>query len=126
MPKSLPAISPAEYLVMQVIWETHPITTEEVGGVLEKQQSWHISTVKTLLGRLVKKGALRARKDGRRHLYSPALEREAWLSKESEGVIDRLFDGRLAPFVAHFSKHRKLTNKDIAELKRLIEVLDER
>ncbi len=55
--------------------------------------------------------------------YTPLLTREQWLSSESEGLLDRLFGGRVAPLVAHFSKHQKLTKKDIADLKVLIREL---
>jgi predicted transcriptional regulator len=77
-----------------------------------------------LLNRLLKKGAIRAEKDGRRYVYSPVLTREQWLSNESEGLLDRLFGGRVAPLVAHFSRQKKLSKKDIADLKRLIQELD--
>jgi len=53
------------------------------------------------------------------------LTRDQWLSSESEGLIERLFGGRVAPLVAHFSRHRKLSRKDIADLKRLIQELDD-
>jgi predicted transcriptional regulator len=43
---------------------------------------------------------------------------------ESKTLLDRLFDGRVAPLVAHFSERRKLSKKDLAELKRLIEEID--
>jgi hypothetical protein len=66
-----------------------------------------------------------ARRDGRRYLYTPVLERDAWLSGESEGLLQRLFDGRVAPLVAHFSRQRKLSRKDIAELRKLIGELDD-
>ena len=94
-------------------------------AALARQQHWHESTIKTLLNRLLRKGAIRARKDGRRYLYSPVLTRDQWLSSESEGLIERLFGGRVAPLVAHFSRHRKLSRKDIADLKRLIQELDD-
>jgi len=126
MPIDAPSISAAESVVMEVVWKAHPITSEEILAALQRERDWQVSTVKTLLSRLMKKGALRAEKDGRRHLYSPTLKREEWLAKESEGLLDRLFGGKVAPFVAHFSKHGKLARKDIAELKRLIEQLDER
>jgi predicted transcriptional regulator len=58
-------------------------------------------------------------------LYSPVLRREQWLWSESKGLLDRLFGGRVAPLVVHFSQQRKLTKRDIAELKRLIEELDD-
>ena len=52
-------------------------------------------------------------------------QREAWVLEESQGLLQRLFGGRVAPLVAHFSEHRKLSRKDIAELRRLLEELDD-
>jgi BlaI family transcriptional regulator, penicillinase repressor len=83
-----------------------------------------VSTVKTLLSRLLKKGAIEAQRDGRRYLYSPRIARKQYLSDEAIGLLDRLFHGRIAPFVAHFSNSRKLSKRDIAELKELIKALD--
>jgi BlaI family penicillinase repressor len=94
-------------------------------AALQPQGKWQESTVKTLLNRLLKKGAVSARKDGRRYLYSRVLTREQWLSNESTGLLKRLFGGRVAPLVAHFSTQRKLSRKDIADLKRLIQDLDD-
>jgi len=110
---------------MEVLWRTSPIATEDVVAALSRSSDWQEPTVKTLLNRLLKKGAISAEKDGRRYLYSPVLKREQWLSVESSGLLDRLFGGRVAPLVAHFSKQRKLTKKDIAELKRLISELED-
>ena len=53
------------------------------------------------------------------------LQREAWLLGESQGLLERLFDGRVAPLVSHFSKHRKLSRKDIAELRKRLEEIDD-
>ncbi len=119
------SISDAESVVMEVLWRRSPIATEEVISALARQQAWQDSTIKTLLNRLLKKGAIRATKDGRRYLYSPVLQRVQWLSTESKSLLDRLFGGRVAPLVTHFSQHRKLSKKDIAELKRVIEALDD-
>jgi BlaI family penicillinase repressor len=121
----IPSISEAESVVMEVLWRTSPIATEDVVAALSRSSDWQEPTVKTLLNRLLKKGAISAEKDGRRYLYSPVLKREQWLSVESSGLLDRLFGGRVAPLVAHFSKQRKLTKKDIAELKRLISELED-
>jgi predicted transcriptional regulator len=81
--------------------------------------------VKSLLNRLLKKKAIRAERDGRRYLYTPLVERDAYVSEESKGLLDRLFDGRVAPLVAHFSAQDKLSKRDIDELKRLIGELDD-
>ena len=110
---------------MEVLWRTSPVSTEDVVAALKNRQDWQEPTIKTLLNRLLKKEAISAQKDGRRYLYSPVLQRDQWLASESKGLLDRLFGGRVAPLVAHFSKQRKLTKKDFAELKRLIEELED-
>ncbi|AKU24558.1 beta-lactamase [Massilia sp. NR 4-1] len=115
------AISEAESVVMKVLWGRHLLTAEEIVAELLGRQDWQESTIKTLLSRLLKKGAIRAEQEGRRYLYAPVLQQEDWQLSESTGMLARLFDGRVAPLVAHFSKHRKLSKKDIAELKRLID-----
>lgn len=118
-------ISEAESVVMEVLWQRSPLTSEEVIAALLEHQQWQEATVKTLLNRLLNKGAIDAQKDGRRYLYSPRLRREDWVMGESESLLARLFDGRIAPLVAHFSQHRKLTAADVAELRQLVETLDE-
>ncbi len=123
--KYVPTISEAESVVMEVLWRMSPLATEEIVTDLRNRQRWQEPTIKTLLNRLLKKRAIKADRDGRRYLYSPVLQREQWVSTESEGLLDRLFNGHLAPLVAHFSKQRKLKKSDIAELKRLIEGLDD-
>jgi predicted transcriptional regulator len=118
-------ISEAESIVMDVLWTRAPRSAEEVVAALVQHQDWQEATIKTLLNRLLNKGAVAAEKDGRRYLYSPRIRREDWVLQESRGLLDRLFDGRVAPLVAHFSAHRKLSRKDIAELRKLLEELDD-
>lgn len=117
-------ISDAESLVMEVLWNEHPLSAEEVVAALAKTMDWQEPTIKTLLNRLLNKGAIAAERDGRRYLYRPLLSREDYVHAESKSLLDRLFDGRVAPLVAHFSERRKLSKKDIGELKRLIEGID--
>jgi BlaI family penicillinase repressor len=117
-------ISEAESAVMEVLWQRSPQTSDEVFAALAGHQDWQEATVKTLLNRLLNKGAIEAAKDGRRYLYSPALQREDWVMGESESLLARLFDGRVAPLVAHFSQHRKLSAADVAELRRLVDSLE--
>jgi BlaI family penicillinase repressor len=119
------SISAAESVIMEVLWQQSPIATEDVMLALEPNGKWQETTVKTLLNRLLKKGAVSARKDRRRYLYTPVLTRKEWLSNESTGLLNRLFGGRVAPLVAHFSQQRKLSKKDIADLRRLIDELDD-
>ena len=118
-------ISSAESLVMEALWQDSPLSAEEVTERVAAGQGWSEATVKTLLNRLLKKKAIAAQKDGRRYLYRPQVARESYVATESQGLLDRLFDGRLAPLVSHFSTQGKLDAQDIAELKRLIEELED-
>lgn len=118
-------ISEAESIVMDVLWQRHPLAAEDVVAALGDAQQWQEATIKTLLNRLLKKGAITAEKCGRRYLYAPVLQRGDWVLDESESLLDRLFGGRVAPLVAHFSQHRKLSRKDIAELRQLLEEIDD-
>jgi BlaI family transcriptional regulator, penicillinase repressor len=118
-------ISEAEAAVMEVLWRGAPRSAEEIVEAVGAERDWREGTVKSLLNRLLKKKAIRAERDGRRYLYTPLIEREAYVSQESAGLLDRLFDGRVAPLVAHFSAQDKLSKRDVEELKRLIGELDD-
>ncbi len=117
-------VSSAESIVMEALWRKQPLSAEDVSAAVANEQGWSDATVKTLLNRLLSKGAIAAEKDGRRYLYRPVLTREDHVASESTSMIDRLFDGRVSSLVTHFSEREKLTPEDIAELKRLIAELD--
>ena len=114
-------ISGAESVVMEAVWRKSPLSAEEISAEVAGPQGWTEATVKTLINRLLKKHALGATRDGRRFLYRPLVARAAYVQAESQGLLDRLFDGRLAPLVSHLSQARALSAEDIAELKKLIE-----
>lgn len=116
-------ISPAESVIMEALWRRHPLGSDEIIAEVAGPQAWSEGTVKALINRLLKKKAVTATAEGRRYLYSPAVTRAAYVDVESQGLLDRLFDGRLAPLVSHFSEGRKLSADDVEELKRLIERL---
>jgi predicted transcriptional regulator len=109
---------------MEALWAKAPLYAEDIVAAVAEPQGWTEATVKTLINRLLNKGAISAEKDGRRYLYAPKLARTDYVTSESEGFLARLFDGRLAPLVSHFSEHRKLSPEDIAELKALIAEID--
>lgn len=124
MPNPPVTISDAESRVMEVLWQQAPQTSEDIVAALLEPTGWHEKTIKTLLNRLLGKGAVSAEKDGRRYLYSPRLRREDWQRQESRSLLDRVFGGKLTPLLTHFSQHEKLSAKDIAELRKLIDAID--
>ena len=70
-------ISEAEAQIMEVLWQRAPQTCDEIAAALAGAQDWQLATIKTLLNRLLNKGAIAADKDGRRYLYRPLLARDA-------------------------------------------------
>jgi predicted transcriptional regulator len=117
-------ISEAESAVMEVLWRKHPLGADEIVAELEHEKDWQEATVKTLINRLLKKRAIAAKQDGRRYLYRPRIERSEYVTSRSAHIVDRLFGGRIAPLVAHFSEQGKLSKKDIEELKLLIKEIE--
>lgn len=118
-------VSEAEAAVMEALWRNAPLSAHDILEQVATTQGWQPGTVKSLLNRLLRKRAVKAVRDGRRYLYSPLISREQYVYGESKGLLDRLFGGRVAPLVANFSEHRKLSKKDIAQLRRLLKELDD-
>jgi len=117
-------ITTAESRVMEALWSEGPLTPDEVVRIVGAGQDWGPATVKTLVTRLLKKKALASERDGGRTRYRPLVSRAEFLQDESQGLLDRLFDGQLAPLVAHYAKHRPLSAEEVARLKQLIQELE--
>ena len=116
-------ITDAELEVMKVLWRAPDQTAAEVHAELEADQNWSRQTVKTLLSRLVEKGALKTESAGRAFLYTPAIARDAYETRAARRFVDKVFSGRAAPLVAHLADGKGLSEDDLAELEALIERL---
>ena len=118
-------ISDAESRIMDALWRRGPLLVDEIIAETAPAQGWSDATVKALIGRLLKKQALASVREGGRVRYRPLVGRDDYLAAESQGFLDRVFGGELAPFVSHFTQARKLKPEDVARLKALIEKLDD-
>jgi BlaI family transcriptional regulator, penicillinase repressor len=116
-------ISEAEHAVMEALWEKSPLAATDVCVAVCARRGWSMPTVKTLLSRLVAKGAVATEPDGRRFLYRPLLAREDYVGGESRRLVDRLFGGRAAPLIAHLAESEALSDDDVAEIERLLKEL---
>ncbi|MGH6966641.1 MAG: BlaI/MecI/CopY family transcriptional regulator [Phenylobacterium sp.] len=118
-------ISAAESQVMEAVWRAGQLTADEIVAQVGEPQGWGEATVKTLINRLLKKKALVSERSEGRTRYRALVSRTDYVQGESQGLLDRLFEGQLSPLVAHYAKHKALSADDIARLKRLIEELDD-
>jgi BlaI family penicillinase repressor len=120
MPKS-PKISEAEWEVMNVLWHSSPLSASDVINEVGSRMEWHPKTVKTLLARLVQKGALRYRQEGNRYLYTPVHPRARYVEAESRSFIERVFGGSVTPALVHFVEAMELSDDDLDELRQILE-----
>ena len=119
--KKIPKISESEWVVMRVLWSKSPLAAQEVFEQLDATTKWKPKTIKTLIDRLVKKGAVEYEKDGRRYLYYPTVGREECVTTERKSFIKRVYGGITKPMLAAFLEDAKLSTEDIAELKDILE-----
>lgn len=116
-------ITEAELDIMKAVWAAPESGAAELHAALAPETGWSIKTVKTLLARLVEKGALTTRQDGRRFLYTAAIDQADYQARATRAFVDKLFAGRAAPLVAHLADTKGLTPDDIAELESLLNKL---
>jgi predicted transcriptional regulator len=113
-------ISETELDIMAVLWADSPLSAADVAKQVPARRDWSPTTVKTMLARLVEKGALAAEAQGRRFLYRPLIERDRLAGAQAGRLVDRLFGGRISPLVAHLAERRDLDPEDLAELEKLV------
>ena len=115
-----PQISDGEWDVMKVVWKQPGCSASHVIETLAGKRHWGPATVKTLLNRLTKKGALSFEKEENFYRYTATFSEDAMRRTETQNFIDRVFDGAFTPFLAKFVKGRRLSAEEIAELEALL------
>lgn len=117
-------LSDAEWTVMRAVWARPPASAREVLDRAGGETGWAYTTVKTLLARLVEKGALRMTMRGNVSLYEPRLTMRQARVAAVRSLVDRAFDGTFGSLFQHLIAEEKLSAKDRAALARLIEDAD--
>jgi BlaI family penicillinase repressor len=117
-------ITAAESQIMDALWRLGPLPVDALIEDVAERESWGGATVKTLINRLLKKKAIRSERIDGKVRYVAVLQRADYVQGESQSLLDRLFEGRLTPLVAHFAEHRKLKPDEVERLRKLLEELD--
>ena len=113
-------ISPAEWEVLNVLWEKSPATGAEVCAALAGEQEWHPKTVGTFLARLVEKGIVKVRREGKANVYAPLKSRRQCIRAEGDSFLRRVFRGSCGPMLLHFVEQADLSPAEIRELERAL------
>lgn len=117
-------ISDAEWTVMNLIWQAEPIDARQVVEQLGKPNGWSAATVKTMLHRLIKKGALAHEVEGKKYLYRASVSRQDCVVEASRSFLDRVFAGQAAPALLHLVQNTELSPDDVAQLQALLDAKD--
>jgi len=108
---------------MKVLWETDRdgLAARDVYGALPSRVGWAYQTVKTLLSRLVHKGALTYDQVGNSYLYKTVFSRREHAKRELDGMVERMFDGAASPAIEAIIRDAKLSEDDINKLQQVLE-----
>lgn len=118
------SITDAEVVVLQQLWAEAPLSAQDIIERLKRHGTVHPKTIKTLINRLLNKGALRYKEENRKYLYMPVVRKTDFYRVKTESFLNKFFDGELSPLVTFFSSQKKLSEKQIEELKQLVDRLE--
>lgn len=119
-----PPITEAEEMILRELWKKSPQTAQDLFDQLAEQTQWKLTTVKTLINRLLAKGAVTAVQRGKANDYYPAVSEEAWVASQSRTFLERFFQGALTPMVAHLFEKQRISQSDLAALRALLAKTD--
>jgi predicted transcriptional regulator len=118
----LPRLPDAELTVMNIIWRSKgEVTSAQVNEMLAGQKDWTATTVLTFLSRLVEKGFLSLRKEGRQNIYQAIIDEGIYVESESKTFLERLHGNSLTSLVAALYSGKAITREDLAALKEYID-----
>lgn len=123
-----PGISQAELVIMKLLWQQAPRNAQQLYEAVNEQardKQWRIATVKTLINRLLKKGMISYKQQGRTYLYQPMIDKQDYLAEQNESFLNDLYDGKLTAMMAAFTSQEQLSTDEIKEIKQMIEKLED-
>jgi BlaI family penicillinase repressor len=120
MKKELPRIADSEWRIMQVLWQHGPQTANDVVKALSGEVKWKSRTIKTLISRLVKKGAVKVTEEGYRYRYSAAVDESTCVRSETKSFVGRVYQGAMKPALAAFIEDADLSDKEIDDIQEIL------
>ncbi len=116
-----PKVFESEYRFCLILWEHEPVKSTELVKLCQEELGWKKATTYTVIKRLVERGVIQS--EGA--VVTSLVSKEQVQAAEIENMVEKTFEGSLPAFIAAFTKHQKLSEKDIAELRNLIDSYEE-
>lgn len=112
-----PKIFESEYRFCLILWEHEPVSSRELVALCKEQLGWKKSTTYTVIKRLSERGVLKNEKS----VVTSLISKEEVQAAEIDELVDKKFEGSLPAFVAAFTKHQRILEKEIDEMQAMID-----
>ena len=117
-------LSPAQWSVMECLWEAGSLTGREATDLLEEKMGWNRSTTLTLLRRMEEKGFVKSVAKSGAKTYFPVLRREDAALQETESFLQRVYHGSLSMLVSAMTHKETLEKEEIEALHKLLDEME--
>ncbi len=115
-------ITDAEFCVMKALWKNEPCTSNEIVKEVSKNQDWNDKTIRTLINRLISKGAVKAEKNTTKaYIYSSVISKKDYINAENDNFLNKLYGGSVKLMLASFVENNNFTDEEIQNLKDILE-----
>lgn len=115
-------LSDTEIHIMQIIWKNGRTTSFDILEEIKNDDSISENTIRTLLGRMVKKGAIKIiEKNGKTYVYEALINKDEFLREKGNNFLENIYQGAINSMLLNFVKENKLTKKDVQDLLKRID-----
>ena len=114
-------LSPAQWEVMECLWQAKTLTGREATEILEEKMGWNRSTTLTHLRRMEEKGIVGSRTEQSTKVFYPRLPREEAVLQETESFLDRVYHGSISMMLSAMTKKQSLSQSEIDALHALLD-----
>ncbi len=116
-------ITDAELEIMKELWENKQLSLNELTEKLNKKEPRNKNTIKTLLYRLIEKGAVKSiNKNQKENEFKANISKEKYLKKENQSFLNKLYNGNTSNMLLNFVENKEISKE---ELKKLIEMIED-
>ena len=116
-----PVLTPAEWHVMEYLWQNSPCTAREAVEYLQSKVGWSRSTTLTLLSRMAEKQQIQCHADGAVRTYFPLIAQEEAVLDQTRSFLERVYQGSLSLMLSAFTKKQPLSDREIEELQAILD-----
>jgi predicted transcriptional regulator len=112
-----PKVFESEYRFCLILWENEPVKSSELVNLCKEQLDWKPTTTYTVIKRLSERGVLK----NENTVVTSLVSKDQIQAAEINEMVEKTFEGSLPAFIAAFTKHQKITDKEIDELQNMID-----